>query len=345
MIRAPFPWFGGKALAADLIWSRLGSDIGTFVEPFAGSCAVALNRPESFVGWITLNDLDGLICNFWRSMMFSPAKVAATACSPVNECDLHARHLWLVNNKERLTARLMADPDYCEPLAAGWWAWGCCCWIGSGWCAGDGPWKAILGEDGIPELQKVNNGQGVNRQLPHLGGGQGVNRKLPHLGGGQGVNRKLPHLGGGRGVNRREDWLNEWFAELSDLLQNARMACGSWERVCSPGTITRNGVAGVLLDPPYSLTGAVYAEDSTTVSGDVREWCKANGDNKNIRIALCGHPGEGHEQLEALGWDCVAWESGGGYQGADDRERIWFSPHCLSESMGGLFEFMDEVAA
>ena len=252
--------------------------------------------------------------------MFSPAKVAAAAWSPVNECDLHARHLWLVNNKERLTARLMADPDYCEPLAAGWWAWGCCSWIGGGWCAGDGPWKAVPGEDGIPELRKVgNNGQGVNRQLPHLGNN-------------------------GRGVNRREDWLNEWFAELSDLLQNARIACGSWERVCSPGTITRNGIAGVLLDPPYSLTGAVYAEDSTTVSGDVREWCKANGDNKNRRIALCGHTSEGHEELEALGWDCVAWESSG-YQGADDRERIWFSPHCLGQSMGGLFEFTDEVAA
>jgi DNA adenine methylase len=119
MIRAPFPWFGGKALAADLIWSRLGSDIGTFVEPFAGSCAVALNRPAAFDGWVTLNDLDGLISNFWRSMMYKPTEVAAAACSPVNECDLHARHLWLVNNKDTLTARLMADPEYCDPRAAG----------------------------------------------------------------------------------------------------------------------------------------------------------------------------------------------------------------------------------
>lgn len=23
------------------------------------------------------------------------------------------------------------------------------------------------------------------------------------------------------------------------------------------------------------------------------------------------------------------WAKKGGYQGADDRERIWFSPHCL----------------
>ena len=338
LIRAPFPWFGGKALAAELIWSRLGSDIGTYVEPFAGSCAVALNRPDSFTGWITINDLDGLITNFWRSMIVDPVAVADAACSPVNECDLHARHLWLVNNKDRLTARLMADPEYCEPRAAGWWAWGCCSWIGSGWCAGDGPWKAIPGEDGVAELQKANNRRGVHRKLPHLNAGQGVHRQLPHLGdNGQGVHRQLPHLGdNGQGVNRK-NWLNEWFAELSDLLHSARVACGSWERVCSVGTMTRNGIAGVLLDPPYSLTGAVYAEDSSTVSADVREWCKRNGDNPKLRIALCGHPGEGHEELEAMGWGCVAWHSRGGYQGADDRERIWFSPHCVGGCTGGLF--------
>jgi site-specific DNA-adenine methylase len=37
ILRAPFPWFGGKALAADLTWSRFGSDIKNYVEPFFGS--------------------------------------------------------------------------------------------------------------------------------------------------------------------------------------------------------------------------------------------------------------------------------------------------------------------
>jgi hypothetical protein len=169
-----------------------------------------------------------------------------------------------------------------------------------------------------------------------------VNRKIPHLGNnGRGVNRKIPHLGdNGQGVNRLE-WLNEWFSELSELLYSARVACGSWERVCSPGTMTRNGIAGVLLDPPYSLTGAVYANDSSTISGDVREWCVKNGSNPDLRIALCGHVGEGHEVLESLGWTVEEWGKGGGYQGADDRERIWFSPACLSpvhaEVKEGLF--------
>jgi hypothetical protein len=131
--------------------------------------------------------------------------------------------------------------------------------------------------------------------------------------------------------------LNQWFAELSDLLHSARVTCGSWERVCSPGTLTRNGVAGVLLDPPYSLTDAVYAEDSSSVSADVRAWCIANGGNRDLRIALCGHTGERHEVLESLGWERVAWAGRGGYQGFDDRERIWFSPHCLKPELSGLF--------
>lgn len=41
MHQAPFPWFGGKSRAAELIWSRFG-DVPNYVEPFAGSLAVLL---------------------------------------------------------------------------------------------------------------------------------------------------------------------------------------------------------------------------------------------------------------------------------------------------------------
>lgn len=314
-------YFGGKSGAATLLWSRFGVDCGNYVEPFFGSGAVWLNRPAEFRGWATVNDLDGNVANVWRSMLRNPEAVAEAACWPVNECDLHARHLWLVNNAEKLSARLMADPEYHDPRAAGWWIWGACSWIGGGWCAGDGPWHAEPDEDGVPALTRGDGGKGVNRQLPHLGGGKGVNRQLPHLGSGAGVNRKLD--------GDRLAWLREWFAELQAGMGEARVCCGDWSRIMSPGTMTRNGTAAVLLDPPYSLTGAVYANDSSTVSGDVREWCRANGGDPHLRIALCGHAGEGHEALEALGWTVATWDKTGGYQGADDRERIWFSPACL----------------
>lgn len=123
--------------------------------------------------------------------------------------------------------------------------------------------------------------------------------------------------------------LKKWFAELQEGMGEARVCCGDWSRIMSPGTMKRNGPCAVLLDPPYSLTGAVYANDSSTVSGDVREWCILNGADPHLRIALCGHAGEGHEALEERGWIVEAWEKGGGYQGADDRERIWFSPGCI----------------
>jgi DNA adenine methylase len=326
LIRAPFPWFGGKARVASLIWDRLGWDIGTYVEPFAGSCAVALNRPDKFKGWITLNDIDGNISNFWRAMEQAPEEVAIHASSPVNECDLHARHLWLVNNAQKLTSRLMADPDYFEPKTAGWWAWGLCLWIGHGWCSGQGGWMAQEDEEGISALVALGNGgRGVARQLLHLGDG------------GQGVAKKLPHLGDGGKEAQRLEFLNTWFAKLSDLLYDSRTCCGSWERVLSVGTMTRNGIAGILLDPPYSLTDAVYTHDSKSISGEVREWALANGENPLLRIALCGHTAEGHEILESHGWKVAKWNSSG-YQGGDDRERIWFSPHCISPEMGGLFQ-------
>jgi len=302
-IKTPFPYFGGKSKAADLIWQRLGaSDVGNYVEPFLGSAAVYLNRPDAFNGWAVLNDLDGNVSNFWRAIKADPVAVAEAADWPVIEYDLCARHLWLVQTAADRVERLQADPDWYDARAAGWWAWGACSGIGGGWCKGKGPYKG----DG-------NAGTGVNRQLPHLG-----------------------DAGTGECAARLE-WITAWFKKLQDRMRPARIACGDWERICSVGTMTLNGIAAVLLDPPYSLTAAVYAQDSSTVSGDVRRWCIANGQNKQLRIALCGHTGEGHEELESMGWTVETWAKSGGYQGADDRERIWFSPECLTGKQGRLF--------
>ena len=322
-LKAPFPYFGAKSMAAEIILSRFGaSALGNYAEPFFGSGAVWLNRPDAFTGWAILNDLNGHVANFWRAIKASPAEVARYAGDPVHECDLHARHLWLVTTGPALSARLMADPEHYDAKAAGWWAWGACSWIGGGWCAGDGPWHAEPDAEGVPTFTKGDGGTGVNRQLPHLGNG------------GTGVNRKLPHLGdGGKGVNRKQDdkaaHLSGWFGELSAAFTTARFACGDWQRICSPDTLTRNGLCAVLLDPPYSQTEAVYASDSNTVAHDVRAWCATNGANPKLRIALCGHAGE-HEALEALGWTVETWTKKGGYScKSDDRERIWFSPACL----------------
>jgi hypothetical protein len=109
----------------------------------------------------------------------------------VSEADLFARHLWLVNEGTRqMQAGMDADPEWCDARIAGWWLWGICQWIGSGWCRGTGPHTyATLAAGG-------DAGRGVNRQLVHLSdAGCGVNRQLVHLGdAGCGVNRQLVHL-------------------------------------------------------------------------------------------------------------------------------------------------------
>lgn len=47
MLRAPFPWFGGKRKVAEEVWRRFGR-VENYVEPFFGSGAVLLGRPMPF---------------------------------------------------------------------------------------------------------------------------------------------------------------------------------------------------------------------------------------------------------------------------------------------------------
>src|SRR5258708_18120294 len=82
-LKAPLPWFGGKSRAADLIWPRFGP-VGNYVEPFAGSLAVLLNRPHK-PGNEIVNDLDCYVANAWRAMKLAPDEVAQFCDWPVNE--------------------------------------------------------------------------------------------------------------------------------------------------------------------------------------------------------------------------------------------------------------------
>lgn len=135
VIRAPFPWFGGKSTAAAEIWSRLGA-CDTYIEPFAGSLAVLLNRPVGMPRprTVIVNDIDRWIVNFWRAAVRDPDEVLWWAADvPLNESDLMARHRWLVEHRHRLE-RCDHDPDWFDPRMAGYWWWGISGWIGSGWC-------------------------------------------------------------------------------------------------------------------------------------------------------------------------------------------------------------------
>ena len=138
-LAAPFPYFGGKRRAAPLVWCALGR-VTNYVEPFFGSGAVLLSRPrETWAtpdgpGTETVNDRSRFLANFWRALAAAPDAVAMACDWPVNETDLHARHRWLVGQLPALAAAMDADPEHFDAKVAGWWCWGACGWIGSGWC-------------------------------------------------------------------------------------------------------------------------------------------------------------------------------------------------------------------
>lgn len=329
-LRAPFTYFGGKSRIADKVWERFGN-VRNFVEPFFGSGAVLLRRPTPFEGPETVNDLDGLLCNFWRAVRSDPDAVAEHADWPVIENDLHARHAWLVGVKDSLQARLEGDPEYFDAKVAGWWCWGACCWIGSSWCSGVGPWSVTVGADGSRTLDRNgDHGVGVSRKIVRLGdSGVGINRQIVRLGNsGVGVNR----------VTLASINILDMMRGLSDRLRRVRVCCGDWSRVCGPSVTIHHGLTAVFLDPPYSAEAGrceeIYRVESLAVAHDVREWAISHGVDPLMRIALCGYEGE-HDMPGD--WECLSWKTQGGYgsQGStasenSRRERVWFSPHCIN---------------
>ena len=398
-LTAPFPWFGGKRRVAPIVWDYFG-DVRNYVEPFAGSLAVLLGRPtEPKIE--TVNDLDCLISNFWRAIQAAPADVAVHADWPVNEADLHARHLWLVRHvhTDEWRERIKTDPDFFDAKVAGWWVWGISQWIGSGWCAAPKGQALEPVDRQRPNLQQSQGvqrgrgaagkgtprgvqtvvqkrprvstgGRGVVQKRPFLtnhGGGIGVHapnrqsppgdpwEKRPRLDrGGRGVIRQIPDLSaGGRSVHMRTDepdpveGLYAWFNALASRLRRVRVCCGDWTRVLGPAPTTCIGTTGVLLDPPYAVADRddVYNEESRDVAHQVREWAIEHGDDPQMRIALCGYDGE-HEMPAS--WSVVAWKANGGFgnqgepqgRGAINaqRERVWFSPHCLRPHEGLFHE-------
>lgn len=395
---------------ADVVWSRFG-DVATYNEPFAGSLAVLLERPHP-PRIETVNDLDCYLANFWRALQHDPDAVSKYADSPVNEADLHARHRWLVEVARPTAEKVMREPDFFDPKIAGWWVWGQCLWIGSGWCQRP-EWTGRHSVGGkahgvhakethewkqrphLTEQQGINKptltdqfgraGYGVNqKRRPQLTGDQGcmtkqgadpVNqKKRPKLreretdgiayrrwqGGGQAggsgvhapsLSQQKPHLNGdsgaaGAGIHasafeEKTGGLYQYMRALSDRLRRVRVCCGDWKRILTPSVTTYIGTTAVFLDPPYDhdLRERCYSEDHD-ISAEVCEWAIANGDNPEMRIALCGYEGE-HKLPET--WSCVKWKAHGGYSRSErgranrSRERIWFSPHCLQPPQAELF--------
>ena len=104
----------------------------------------------------------------------------------------------------------------------------------------------------------------------------------------------------------------------------------------------------MLLDPPYSTGGDLYATTNTgqteDISGQVREWAAQHGGA--YRIILCGFDDE-HDELLAHRWRKEIGRAGGGAGYNTDgragrRERLWLSPSCVETALA--LDFTEEVS-
>lgn len=285
------------------MWAAFG-DVDNYVEPFFGSGAVLLGRPAEHTGRVeTVNDKDRYLANFWRALQADPDAVAHYADWPVNEADLEARHLWLVNEGlARMADNLWNDPDWYDAKIAGWWLWGICACIGSGWCSGTGPHKHSAATEG-------DAGRGVNR-----GGSGDLYDYMDAL---------------AARLRRVRVCCGDW----SRVVTRGALSHGA-----TVGIFLDPPYADTAGRDPN-----LYATDSLDVAHEVREWAIANGDNPRLRVALCGYEGEHimPDTWRVHAWKAgksYGTSAGGGSNGANrHKERIWFSPHCLAPS-GSLFE-------
>ena len=313
---APFPYFGGKRSVASEIWERFGQ-VAQYIEPFCGSAAVLLAAPHR-ASLEVVCDGSGFIANFWRAVKHQPAAVAQWADYPVSHIDLGARHVWLMAQRERIGAELH-DPDWAgDAKVAGWWLWGQCCWIGSGWC----DWFKT-GQ--VPHASSAGRGVQAAGQVPHAGNaGMGVQAagQVPHAGNaGRGYDALLTSSG-------RVAW--QWLHRLADRLERVRVVHGDWSR-CLNNHYGGDGTA-VFLDPPYRAFSALYGSGEC-VADAVARWA---AENAHLRIALCGHQGD----YNLPGWSVVDWSRGKftyGGSSTTDREAVWYSPACHGAKVRDLF--------
>ena len=269
-LHPPFPWFGGKRRWSKLVWEKFGDPV-CYAEPFAGGMAVLLGRPPTLHNRIreVVVDLDGFICNFWRAVRDEPEKVAHYADWPVIHQDLTARHKWLVDWHAGNSARLFGDPDYSDPKVAGWWVWGLCNWIGSGWGRGES-----------------SAGKG---QRPHIGSHIHSYGVFQHR-----------HKGGIPGAIQR---LSDRLRDVIVLGGHWRQATGNSALLNIDGS---RRPAAVFLDPPYLTERRVrlyktdVGEQPNDVAQEAYEWAIEH--QNDYRIAYCCQT---DDFPVPEGWTCV----------------------------------------
>ena len=290
-LKAPFPYFGGKSRVADVVWQRFGA-VKNYVEPFCGSAAMLLARPD-WQGTIeTVNDADGFIANFWRALAAEPETVARHAYWIVSELDLHARHKWLIEHGCDIVEQLRDDPDFYDVKIAGWWVWGISCWIGDGWC------------------------QSESRQIPHLGNaGKGVNGLS--LGRGAFGAQKYFHLLAKR-LERVRVCCGDW-SRITGYTPTTKQ--GLTAVFLDPPYSQK-----------HAWTDGAYRHKEDVFDDVAAWAVERGDDPLfRIALCGYEGTFEPPDGWETYAWQAVGYGAGKGGNGDANRrlERIWFSPHCI----------------
>lgn len=291
-LKPPFGYFGSKRAAATAVWAHLG-DPAIYIEPFAGSIAVLLARPDE-PRMEVIADADPFLINFWRCLRSTDgaAYLSEHRLGPISESEIEAWHRSLVAQRATLADCLAADIEWHSPIVALRWWIGMSSWIGSGWCRSEHP-------------------DNVSRQRPHIDGtlkGAMSERMctalIAEL---QNRLRKVVMIGG--------DWQR---CVTPGILNRFR---------------PKRGAVGIFLDPPYThATGRVaglYGEDSA-LSEAVQDFAFLTA-SRNVRIVVAGYENE-YPGLLAAGWVVQHWNRPSGYvnnSGNDRRQAdvLFLSPH------------------
>lgn len=275
----PLFWYaGGKRRVAPVVWRALG-DPATYIEPFAGSSAVFLARPESQSGRLrveVINDHSARLMNVYRAIRYAPDQVWEKAKGIRATVDMDARHRALRVANQSLSAVMRNDPEYYDATLAAW------------------------------QLYTL-------RYSPHPSGAMRLDRNVL----------------GRPAVNARTLVFEELLAVRDRFERNRVMLlCGPWSSACS-STLCGRSTVGVFLDPPYDVEDrhtALYERDSRTAARECRRWAVQHAHDPRFRIVLCGYDTEGCPP----GWTEMEWTSGSPTANRR-RERLWFSPHCLTD--------------
>ena len=311
-LRAPFQFFGGKSGIASLIWYAFG-EVKHYIEPFCGSAAVLLANPRP-ASLEVIGDSNGYIANFWRAVKYQPDLTWAEADYPVSHIDMAARHIWL-SEPARVAALngALMDPEWTgDARMAGWWVYGQCCWIGSGWCDGK-----------VPHTSNAGMGLQAPGQVPHTGNaGMGLQApgKVPHTSD-AGMGAQSPP--DGELLTPYQGRAREWIRALSERLARVRVIHGDWTRCLNMHYGDKGKSAAIFFDPPYVSFERLY-RDTKPVALDVAAWC---AEHPEVRVALSGHVGD----YDLPGWQVVNWTRGRlSYSGGKttDKEALYFSPAC-----------------